>query len=441
MFLKYFNIIVRNILKKIIFDEQLLTILLSLIIGTLAAYAAISFKLIFEILQKIFYGTSLDSSIYNLENISWILILIVPSIGGLAVGLLIYFFMPNKRSTGVADIIIYKKNSYSKIPISETIKGSIINFFSIGIGASVGREGPVVHLGGAITTYVTDKLKLNPNLSIVLLGCGVASAVSASFNAPIAGVFFAIEVVIRKYNIETFTPIVISSVIGTIISRLHFGSFTEFNFPNYNYNSIIELPAFFVLGIISAIIAISLIKTIFYCDIFYEKNRIPIWARPAIGGFLVGLIGLYAPQILGVGYLSTNSVLVSSIPFWVAISLIIAKTAATGICLGSRFGGGIFSPSIFIGAMLGYSYGVIINNLFPDFSTNISLYALVGMGSVAAPVLGAPISTIMIAFELTGQFEVIIASMLSISISCLIYKKSKLGSFFDIQSFIRKNNN
>ena len=136
--------------------------------------------------------------------------------------------------------------------------------------------------------------------------------------------------------------------------------------------------------------------------------------------------------------MGTNSALVASIPLWSGVILIFAKIGATGICIGSRFGGGVFSPSIFIGAMLGSSFGIIISNFYPELATNNGFYALIGMGAVAAPVLGAPISTIMIAFELTGQFEVIIASMLSISISCLIYQKTKLGSFFDVQILRRK---
>ncbi|PPR78358.1 MAG: H(+)/Cl(-) exchange transporter ClcA [Alphaproteobacteria bacterium MarineAlpha2_Bin1] len=427
--------------KRIFFNfnnnTNVLIIIFSILIGILVSIFAILFRICFEILQIVFYSTSLDKGSTKLEDIPWLIILLVPTLGGLVIGILVYNLMPLKRSTGIADLMTINSDSNNDYSIITALKGALINTLSIGVGASVGREGPIVHIGGVIGHLFLSKIKNNQNLGPVLIACGVASAVSASFSAPIAGIFFAIEIILKKNNLYVFVLIVISSVTGSIISRIYFGPGPMFSLEELNFNSFSEIPLFIILGIFCSIIAIVFIKSLFLFESLYNKNNVPIWFRPAIGGFIVGIIAIFAPEILGVGYYGTNLALTSSIPFWFCMFLIIAKVGATSICLGSRFGGGVFSPSIFIGAMLGGCYGIIVNIYFPEFASPIAFYTIIGMGAVAAPILGAPISTIIISFELTGQYEVIIASIITVSISCLIYKKTKLESFFKIQLYKR----
>ncbi len=410
----------------------------SILVGIIVSICAVLFRLSFETLQIFFYNVSLDDNSVKLDDIPWLIILLTPTIGGFVIGILVYNFMPYKRSTGIADLIEINSISKNNFSLVTAIKGAFINTLSIGVGASVGREGPIVHIGGIIGSFFSSKLKMNKNSMNILIACGVASAVSASFNAPIAGVLFAMEIIIKKNNFETFIPIVISSAIGSVISRIYFGPLAIFSLQELSFNSFAEIPLFIFLGILSSFIAYIFIKSIFLCENLYNKKNIPIWSRPAIGGFIVGLIAIITPEILGVGYYGTNLALSSSIPLWLCMFLLLAKIGATGICLGSRFGGGIFSPSIFIGAMLGSCFGTSVGIFFPELASSISFYTIIGMGAVAAPILGAPISTIMISFELTGQYEVVIASMIAISISCLIYKKTKLESFFTIQ-LIKRN--
>ncbi len=419
-------------------DDYIYLIIFSIILGILVSICTFLFRLCFETLQIIFYGVSLDSTSIQLQNIPWYITLLVPTFGGLVIGILIYKFMPNKRPTGIADLMTINSKLKSNYSIILAIKGALINTLSLGIGASVGSVGPIVHIGGTIGYFFSSKLKSNSDFITIMIACGVASAISTLFNAPIAGVIFALEIIVKKYNIETFVPILLSSAVSTIISRLYFGPLTTFNIPQLEFNSFMELPLFIILGTLCSVIAIIFIKLIFSCENFYNRRNIPIWTRPGIGGVVVGLIAIFAPEILGVGYYGTNLALSSSIPLWFCIVLVIGKTGATGICLGSRFGGGIFIPSIFIGTMLGSCFGIIANIYFPDFASSIGFYTLIGMGAVAAPILGAPISLIMITFELTGQYEVIIASMITVSISCLIYKRTKLESFFKTQLYIRK---
>jgi CIC family chloride channel protein len=261
----------------------------------------------------------------------------------------------------------------------------------------------------------------------------VASAVAASFNAPIAGVFFALEVVIGHYALHAFTPIVIASVAGTIVSRIHLGDFPAFVHPDYSIISFFELPAFLLLGIVCAAVAIIFMWSIIVTTDTVERTKLPIWLRPTVGGLCVGAIAILFPQVLGVGYEATDDALKGLIPFGFLVLLLIAKVIATAITLGSGFGGGVFSPSLYVGAMTGGAFGFVAAAAFPDLASRPGLYAMVGMGAVAAPVLGAPISTVLMMFELIGDFSITVAAMIAIAVASIVTHQFFSRSFFASQ--------
>ena len=242
--------------------------------------------------------------------------------------------------------------------------------------------------------------------------------------------FFALEVVIGHYALNAFAPIVLASVSGAIVSRLHFGDFPAFIIPDHTIASFFELPAFALLGVASALMVIIFLKSIALVRNTTERLRVPLWVRSAIAGCLVGLIALEFPEILGVGYGPTDSALKELMPLRLLILLVIFKTAATVISLGAGFGGGVFSPSLFIGAMLGGAFGIVATQVFPEHSTGHGAYALVGMGAVAGSILGAPISTILIVFELTGDYAVTVAVMVAVVIASVITQQTRARSFF-----------
>ncbi len=308
-----------------------------------------------------------------------------------------------------------------------------MNALSLGVGASTGREGPVVHLGAALSAAVARTLKLGDALSHTLLGCGVAAAVAASFNAPIAGVFFALEVVIGHYTLSAFAPIVLSAVVGTIISRIYFGDFPAFIVLDHTIASFWEFPAFALLGVACAIVAIAFIRTTGLVENVVERASMPRWLRPAAGGLVVGLIILAFPQVFGIGYAATNAALHGTLTLTLLLTLVVVKMAASAVCIGSGFGGGVFSPSLFMGAMLGGAFGIIVTLPFPELSSGREAYAIVGMGAVAGAVLGAPISTIMVIFELTGDYALTIAVMIATVVAALIVHHGFGFSFFTWQ--------
>ncbi|MDA0221067.1 MAG: chloride channel protein, partial [Proteobacteria bacterium] len=293
-----------------------------------------------------------------------------------------------------------------------------------------GREGPVVHLGATVASVIAQALGLRRSAAMTLLVCGVAAAIAASFNAPIAGVFFALEVVVGHYGLTAFAPVVLASIVGTIVTRVHFGDYPAFILDSHVIVSFWEIPAFALLGIVSALVAWAFMASIFAVDDTMRHFRIPPVVSPALGGLAVGAIAIALPEVLGVGYEATDLALQGKLAFSMLIALAVAKTLATALTLGSGFSGGVFSPSLFVGAMVGSAFGVIAAAAVPEGASTVSTYAIVGMASVAGAVLGAPISTILIVFELTANFDLTIAVMIGAALAALIANQVIGRSYF-----------
>ncbi|RME98620.1 MAG: chloride channel protein [Alphaproteobacteria bacterium] len=414
-------------------ERQLLVWTIALAIGAGASVLAILFRLLIGLVQLPWLGTMSERVAEAAAGKPWYLILLVPAIGGLAVGLVLHYLMPGRRVANVADVIEARALLGCRVPARQGILSAIVSAFSLGVGASAGREGPVVHLGATFASLLVELFRLPHAARRTLLACGVAAAVSASFNAPIAGVLFAHEVILAHYALRAFVPIVISSVAATVIARLYFGSYPAFIVPDYQITSYWEFPAFALLGFTCAVVSIAFLFAVIATDRAARSFDIPLWLRPVIGGLLVGAIGIWLPQILGVGYGSTDAALRNHLPLALMLILIVAKTAATAITLASRFGGGIFSPSLYLGAMTGGAFGLIAASVYPQMTSSEGLYAILGMGAIAAAVLGAPISTVMIVFELTGGYAMTLALLLAVSISTGLTQAVHGMSFFHWQ--------
>ncbi len=417
-------------LRLFLSGRQPLIWLLSMIIGLSVAYAALLFRIGIGFVQLSWLGAMSERVGTKAALLPWWMILGAPVAGGLVVGLMLKFIITNKRPEGVADVIEARALREGRIPLRQGLYSAILTIISLGSGASAGREGPVVHLGATIASGIARYFALPAGSMRNLLGCGVAAAVAASFNAPIAGALFAMEVVLGHYAMRAFVPVVISSTMAAVITRLHLGEFPAFVLPHYNIASYYEFGAFAVLGLVCAFVAIVFQLAIHLAQQAAETIDPPIWLRPVIGGFMVGGIGIFFPHILGVGYEATDMALKEYFPLALLISLMIAKMIATAITLASRFGGGVFSPSLYLGAMAGGAFGIIAASYFPALGSSSGLYAILGMGGVAAAVLGAPISTTLIIFELTRGFDLAIALLLVITISSGLTQAIYGRSFF-----------
>lgn len=411
--------------------------LIAVFVGIIVAGAAIVFRMGIGAVQYLWLGTMREDTATAASLVPWWVVILAPAAGGLVVGLLLTHAMPGRRAEAIADVIEARALQGSRIPARRGFVSALISVISLGSGASAGREGPVVHLGASISSMISHGFQLPPASSRTLLGAGAAAAVAASFNAPLAGVLFAHEVILGHYALSAFVPIVIASVGATAISRLWFGDFPAFVIPDHQITSFLEFPAFALLGLVCAVVAIALQFAIVGTDWVARNITVPLWVRPVVGGAIVGVIALAFPQVLGVGYEATDQALKQQLPLMLLIALIVAKTAATAITLASRFGGGVFSPSLYLGAMTGGAFGIIAASVFPEMASSGGLYAILGMGAVAAAVLGAPISTTLIVFELTGGLAMSIALLLSASIASALTQLVHGGSFFYWQLGLR----
>jgi CIC family chloride channel protein len=397
-------------------SHQPIVWLLAPLIGLATGAAAILFRLAIGVFQLPWLHTMSERVAAAAREQPWWVILITPAAGGLLVGLMLRYLLVAKRTDTVADVMEARISAGRQLRLSQGLLSALASALSLGTGASAGREGPIVHLGATIAASACASFNLPNAARRTLLASGVAGAVAASFNAPIAGVLFAQEVILGHFALTSFAPLVLASVTATIVSQAWFGNIAAFTVPAYQITSYLEVPAFVLLGIVAAAVAVIFQVSLIGTDWVARNIRMPLVARPVVGGLLIGLIAIWFPEVLGVGYDTTDAALKDQLPIALMFALLAAKTAATAIALASRFGGGVFSPSLYLGAMTGGAFGLIAAHLFPAVGSSEGLYAILGMGAVTAAVLGAPISTTVMIFELTGGFALSLALLLTLSI-------------------------
>jgi CIC family chloride channel protein len=409
---------------------------IALMIGIAAGLAAVLFRFGVSFLQQTLYGVEDVTKLHSFaESLPWYWVLIIPMMGGVAVGIILHHFTPDGRVRSVSDVIEGAALNEGRVEKKAGIASVLSSMITLGTGGSTGREGPVVHIAAMISSWVSNVIRADGITGRDLLGCAVAAAVSASFNAPIAGALFALEVVLRHFAVHAFAPIVIASVAGTVINRLVFGDTAEFALPGTTaLEFYAELPAYLILGLVCGLVAVTLMRCVFWADDLETRLQtrlgLPYWLRPALAGALLGLLAIWFPHIIGVGYETTSAALTGKLLLHEAIVFAMIKVAAVAITMGGRMGGGIFSPSLMIGALTGLAFGLIATSVFPEISGSHTLYALAGMGAVAAAVLGAPISTTLIVFELTGDWQTGLAVMVSVSLSTALASRLVDRSFF-----------
>lgn len=409
---------------------------IALMIGIAAGCAAVAFRFGVSFLQTTLYGVEDVTKLHSFaESLPWYLILVIPMAGGVTVGIILHHFTPDGRVRSVSDVIEGAALNNGRVEKKAGIASALSSMITLGTGGSTGREGPVVHIAAMISSWVSNLIRADGITGRDLLGCAVAAAVSASFNAPIAGALFALEVVLRHFAVHAFAPIVIASVAGTVINRLVFGDTAEFALPGTSpLEFYAELPAYLILGLVSGLVAVTLMRCVFWADDLESRLQsrlgLPYWLRPALAGAMLGLIAIQFPHIIGVGYETTSAALTGQLLLHEAVVFAMVKVGAVAITMAGRMGGGIFSPSLMIGALTGLAFGLIATSVFPDISGSHTLYALAGMGAVAAAVLGAPISTTLIVFELTGDWQTGLAVMVSVSLSTALASRLVDRSFF-----------
>ena len=409
---------------------------IALALGIAAGLAAVGFRVAIYTLQALFYGTDDPARIGSFAaSLPWWWVLALPVLGGLAVGLVLDRFTPDARVRSVADVIEGSALREGRVEKRAGLASALASLLTLSTGGSTGREGPAVHLAAVISAWVSNLIRAHGVTARDLLGCATAAAVSASFNAPIAGALFALEVVLRHFAVHAFAPIAIASVAGTVVARTILGEQYEFDLGGGGVLQFYaELPAYMILGLLSGLVAVVMMRAIFWSDdvgtAVQRRLGMPRWLRPAAAGLVLGAVAIPFPHIIGVGYETTFNALSGNYLLSQAIVYVGIKVVAVAVTMAGRMGGGVFSPALMVGALTGLAFGIVATAVVPDRSGSETLYALAGMGAVAAAVLGAPISTTLIVFELTGDWQTGLAVMVAVSLSTAVASRLVDRSFF-----------
>ena len=343
----------------------------------------------------------------------------VPVVGGLIYGPLVSRFAPEARGHGVPEVMYAVNRLGGRMRPRVPVVKSLASAVCIGSGGSVGREGPIVQIGSALGSVTGQLMRVSESQLRLLVACGAAGGISATFNAPLAGVFFALELILRNFETRSFGLVVLSSVTADAIGRAAFGSHAFLSLPAFTFSSPLELLLYAGLGVLATGVGLSFIRVLYAGEDISDRvwNGRPEWLRPAAGGVLLGLLLLAVPETYGVGYPVLALAISGHYIVLALLGLLAAKILATSLTMWIGGSGGVFAPSLFMGAMLGSAYGAIAHDAVPGVAVAAGAYGLVGMGAVFASSARAPITAVLIIFELTGDYRIILPLMVAIIVA------------------------
>ncbi len=423
---------VRRVRDNLRQSEHIYMVLVATVLGLLGGLGAVGFRKLIQLVNLVAWHRGPYSLDYLAGLPAWWKIA-APAAGGVVVGLITYYFAREAKGHGVPEVMEAVALKSGRIRPRVVLAKMFASGVCIGSGGSVGREGPIVQIGSALGSTVGQWLKIDQPRLRTLVACGAAAGIAGTFNAPVAGALFAVEIILGDFGVSQFSPIVISSVAATVVSRHFLGDFPAFKVPSYSLVHASELFAYAGLGILAGLVALLFIRTLYACEDLFDSTPVPPALRPVVGGALVGLIGLAAPHVFGVGYEAINEALSGSLIWSFMLALVALKILAVSITIGSGGSGGIFAPSLFIGAMLGGAVGNVIHSFWPTSTGGVGAYALVGMGAVVAAGTHAPITAILIIFELTSDYKIILPLMISCIIATLLATRLQRASIYTLK--------
>ena len=374
--------------------------------------------------HHLLFGVPFETHLSGAEAIEYWRILLVPVLGGLAYGIIAYW-MQRWRPRDIVDAIEANALHGGRMSLSDSLRLTVLTIFSAGVGASVGMEAAFTQLGSGTASRLGRLFRLRRNDLRTFVGCGAAAAIAAAFNAPLAGAFYAFELIIGSYTLATLIPVVTAAVTATLVTRELFGEqpiFIVFTQADIELHHYLILAA---LGVAAGGLAIVTMLGVTYVEQFARRIALPVWTRPALGGLVLGLLALAFPQILGSGHGGILHVIATgssgyALPF--LIGLVLAKTAGSAVSIGSGFRGGMFSSSLYLGSLFGAACSLIVHRFLPWAPSDDAIYLLGGMGAVAAGVVGAPMTMIFLVLEATADFSATMGVTVAVVISALIVR-------------------
>ncbi len=406
-----------NLLQRLNPSETQVLVASGLAVGTGAGVGAIFFRYLIQSFSYIFFDVIEPTLEIAFGSAA---VIFIPALGGLIFGPLIYFFAREAKGHGVPEVMNAVALRGGRIrPIVAVVK-SLASALCIGSGGSVGREGPIVQIGSALGSTFGQVLKMSDDRVRTLVACGAAGGIAATFNAPIAGVFFALEIILGEFTTRAFGIVVLASLTASVIGRAAFGNVAAFPVPSYELVSVSELPFYALLAALAAFVGFGFTRTLYWFEDRFDEIKMKEYLKPVPGGLMVGALGLGLPQIFGVGYPAMEKALSGQYAIGLLTILILAKVLAVSLTIGSGGSGGVFAPSLFIGGMLGTAFGTLLHMALPNSTAPAGAYGLVGMAAVFAAAAHAPITAVIILFELTGDYKIILPLMGAVVVSTLV---------------------
>lgn len=427
------RIIFKNIERWINYrgmSESLILICAALLVGIASGSGVLLFKKMIKLVHwGMFNGFGFILLFFG--HWTFMLVPVMPLVGGLVVGLIVRYSLREDRYHGVAGVMesvaLAGGRLYYRLLPAKTIAASL----SIGSGASVGPEDPSVQIGSNLGSMFGQLLRFSDERVRVLVAAGAASGVAAAFNAPIASVFFALEIIIGELSSKAFGIIALSAVVSSVFTQAISGPEPAFHVPAYALHSVWELPLYLGLGVISGPIAAIYTRLLYAARDIFNQWRIPRWLKPAIAGLIVGLVGIYLPHVFGEGYETIEKILdAKPLALSLLLLLLIAKLFLTPISIGGGFFGGVFAPSLFLGATAGGAYGLIVQQLFPALHIAPPAFAMVGMAAVLAGAVHAPLTAIILLFEMTNNYKIILPLMFAVTVSLYLSRYLQRDSIY-----------
>ncbi|MGH7722191.1 MAG: chloride channel protein [Candidatus Dormibacteria bacterium] len=398
-------------------------VVLALVVGAGSGVGAVVFRYLILVFTQLFTGShdySAAGRVAN-PNLPWLglgFVVLAPVVGGLIYGPIVNRFAPEARGHGVPEVMLAIAERGGRIRPQVSVVKALASALCIGAGGSVGREGPIVQIGSALGSSLGQAARVPETRLRILVACGAAGGISATFNAPIAGVFFALELILADFAAESFGVVVLASVAAGVVGRAAFGGRPFLTLPPFHLVSGWEYGLYALLGGLAGIAGVSFIRVLYGLEDLADRLwRGPEALRPAVGGVLLGLLLLGLPQLYGVGYPVLESAVRGNIVVGLLVALLVGKVVATSLTIAIGGSGGVFAPSLFMGAMLGALLGSVAHGAFGGAVAPAGAYALVGMGAVFAAAARAPITAVLIIFELTGDYTIILPLMVAVVVA------------------------
>jgi CIC family chloride channel protein len=392
--------------------------MLAIPVGLLSGGVIILFRLLVESSQGLFLSSGGEE---NYEALTTLTRLLLPALGGLLIGLIWQFLRSETRQVGVVHVMERLANHQGRLPWRNALAQFFGAALSIISGHSVGREGPSVHLGATSGSQLGQWLHLPNNSNRTLAACGIAAAIAASFNTPLAGVIFSMEVVMMEYSLVSFAPVILAAVTATTLTQAVFGDNPVFVIPNTQLGSLLELPYILLTGVVLGCLAALFIHLLQHTSRLTTKW--PVWLRCTLGGSAVGLIATVSPEVMGIGYDTVNQALLGQLGLALLAGVCLAKILATAIGLGLGLPGGLIGPTLVMGAMAGGAMGLFADSTLPGEVATPAFYALIGMGTFMGATLQAPLAALTAMLELTANPHIILPGMLALIAASLVSRE------------------